>query len=170
MANGEVVNTKKNANLSEKSGLLWLWKNRLSITVMSNDMAETLIKSQRGNYTEKKICNRERLQKWIEIDTKYYLRKKHIKKEYIWKIDAGICQKKTEKLKMCSIEYRKSSSEEEKKSIWKNPWNNTEKLHPARCWRKRHKKICWKGLRYWSIVSWWWWWWWWCWWWWWWTS
>ena len=29
MTNGEVVNTKKNANLSEKGGLLWLWKNLL---------------------------------------------------------------------------------------------------------------------------------------------
>ena len=64
MANGEVVNTKKNANLSEKSGLLWLWKNRLSITVMSNDMAETLIKSQRGitqkkKYVKEKGCKNE---------------------------------------------------------------------------------------------------------------
>ena len=33
-----------------------------SITVMSNNMAETLIKSQRGNY-KKKISSRERLQK-----------------------------------------------------------------------------------------------------------
>ena len=54
MTNGEVVNTKKNANLSEKRGLLWLWKNRLSITEMSNNMAETLIKSQRCNYKKNK--------------------------------------------------------------------------------------------------------------------
>ena len=36
-----------------------LWKNRLSITVMSNNMAETLIKSQRGIYKKNKYLTQK---------------------------------------------------------------------------------------------------------------